>query len=224
MKARSHALLFDVDGTLVNNMSAHLEAWKRYLKSLGFNEKEEDIYDKVSGRTTIEVFQMYFGGVLTQEQLLNHYKQKEAIYKDIYAPSIREIPGLTALLKQALRLNLPMAITSAGGIDNIEFVINHLDIAGYFDTIVSGGDVVRGKPDPEIFLIAARRLNVDPCNCLVFEDSQAGLQGAFNAGMKSVAITTSDSREILAQNPAVIKVVDDYHDVDLEILLEQLPC
>ena len=62
------------------------------------------------------------------------------------------------------------------------------------------------------------------CNCLVFEDSQAGLQGAFNAGMKSVAITTSDSREILAQNPAVIKVVDDYHDVDLEILLEQLPC
>ncbi|MCE1254624.1 MAG: HAD family phosphatase [Anaerolineae bacterium] len=224
MKSANCALLFDVDGTMVDNMSAHLQAWKKYLKMLGLNEKEEDISRNISGRTTFEVFQLYLGNELSQDQLLNHHKQKEAIYKDIYASSIQEIPGLTTFLKQAVRLNLPMAITSAGGMDIIEFVINNIGVAGYFDTIVSGEDVARGKPDPEIFLKAAQRLNVEPQNCLVFEDSQPGLQGVYNAGMKAVAISTSYSHDELAQHPAVIKVIDDYHNLNIESLLEQICC
>jgi beta-phosphoglucomutase len=218
------ALLFDVDGTLVDNMPAHLKAWVKYLKFFGITDSDEQIFINISGKTTKEVLNYYFGNELTPQQVKDRSYEKETLYKQIYLPEMCEISGLTSLLNQARNLGVPMAIGSAGGIDNIKFVINNLKIADYFDVVISGGDVKHGKPDPEIFLKAASKLGVEPQKCLVFEDSLAGLEGAYNAGMKAVAITTGHPAEELDCLSSVIKVVDDFRDLDLESLLQKLPC
>ena len=131
---------------------------------------------------------------------------------------MKEVPGITALLEQAKKLGLPMAVASAAGIDNIEYVINNLKIAHYFKAIVCAQDVKHGKPDPEIFLLAAKRLGVEPSKCLVFEDSLVGVEGALNAGMKAVAVTTGHPAEKLAAYASVIKVVDNFVGLDLTSL------
>ena len=219
--AKFDAILFDVDGTIVDNMDAHLQAWVEYLGTLGINDRNDVIYKIVSGKTTREVIEYYFGKNLTEVQMRDHYRQKEALYKALYFPEMSGIAGVVDLFKQANELNVPMAVASAGGIDNVEFILNNLNLRQYFQEVVSARDVKRGKPDPEIFLLAAKRLGVDPSACLVFEDSKAGLEAATNAGMKAVAITTAMPASELEQYPAVIKIVDNYVGLDLEPLLEQ---
>ena len=216
------ALLFDLDGTIVDNMDSHLQAWVKYLGTLGILDSYDNIYKCVAGKTTQEVIRHYFGNNLTQEQIIEHYHKKESLYKKIYYPVLNEIPGIIGLLAEAKRLAIPMAIASAAGIDNIDFILDNLKIREYFKTVVSARDVVNGKPDPEIFLLAAKRLDVDPSVCLVFEDSFYGLEGAYRAGMKSVAITTGHSALELQQNPSVIKIVDNYIDFDLQALIEDI--
>jgi beta-phosphoglucomutase family hydrolase len=214
------ALLFDMDGTIVDNMYAHLRAWVEYFSTLGIVDNDDAVYNSVSGKTTQEVIRCYFGDNLTPEQIREHYNQKETLYKKIYRPVMHEIPGVIDLFKQAKNLGIPMAIASAAGIDNVDFILDNLKISDYFDTIVSARDVKNGKPDPEIFLLAAKRLNVDPSACLVFEDSIFGLEGAQNAGMRAVAITTGYPAAELQQYPAVIKIVDNYLGFDLETTAE----
>jgi beta-phosphoglucomutase family hydrolase len=216
------ALLFDLDGTIVDNMDSHLQAWVKYLGTLGVKDSDVNIYKSVAGKTTQEVIRTYFGNDLTQDQILEHYKQKEALYKKLYYPVLREIPGVIELLDQAQKLGIPMAIASAAGIDNIDFILDNLKIRKYFSAVVSAGDVKNGKPDPEIFLLAAKRLGMNPSVCLVFEDSIFGLEGAYRAGMKAIAITTAHSAAELKQNPAVIKVIDNYLGFGLESILEDV--
>ena len=213
------ALLFDLDGTIVDNMGYHVQAWAEYLRSYGIEDSLENVNQRVSGKTTEEVIRMYFGDDLSPDQIKDHYQKKESYYKKIYLPHLKENPGITKLLDQARQLNIPAAIASAAGIDNVAFVINNLKIAGYFKTIVSAADVSCGKPDPEIFLLAAKRLGVHPSSCLVFEDALAGLEGAQNAGMKAIAITTAHTAEKLSKYPAVIKVVDNFLDLDLKTII-----
>jgi beta-phosphoglucomutase len=222
MNAIYGALLFDVDGTLVDNMPAHLKAWSKYLRSFGIADSDEQIFINIAGKTTKEVLNYYFGNELTPQEVDLRSFEKENLYRQIYLPVMCEISGLSSLLNQARNLGLPMAIGSAGGIDNIEFVINNLKIANYFDAVISGGDVERGKPDPEIFLKVSHELGVEPQKCLVFEDSLAGLEGAYNAGMKAVAITTGYTVEELSHQASVIKVVNDFCNIDLEALFQNL--
>jgi beta-phosphoglucomutase family hydrolase len=215
------ALLFDMDGTIVDNMDIHLQAWVKYLATLGVKDSDANIYKSVAGKTTQEVISYYFGDNLTRDQIIEHYNQKESLYKKLYTPILRGIPGVMDLFKQAQRLGIPMAIASAAGIDNVDFILDNLKISQYFGAVVCSRDVKNGKPDPEIFLLAAKRLGVTPSTCLVFEDSLTGLDGAYRAGMKAVAITTGYSAAELRQNPSVIRVVDNYLGFDLETLLEQ---
>lgn len=212
------ALLFDLDGTVVDNMDYHIKAWVQYLKMHGVNDDEKVVYKKVAGKTTEEVIHDYFGDNLSEQEVQNHYRTKETLYKEIYLPHMKEVPGISALLKQAKDLGLPMAVASAAGIDNIEYVINNLNIAHYFKAIVCAQDVAHGKPDPEIFLLAAKRLGVDPAKCLVFEDSLVGVEGAQNAGMKAIAITTGHPAEKFAGYASVIRVVDNFVGLDLTTL------
>jgi beta-phosphoglucomutase family hydrolase len=216
------ALLFDMDGTLVDNMAVHVQSWVEYFLSLGVKDSAENVYIKVAGKTSEEVIRLYLGEDLPQSKVLEHYDHKENLYRKLYQPIIKEIPGVSSLLKQAKQMGLSMAIASAAGIDNIEFTLNNLEISGYFKTIVCAHDIKNSKPDPEIFLLAAERLGVNPDDCLVFEDALVGVEGAHRAGMKAVAITTGYPVEKFAQYPAVIKVVDNYLDLNLQELVEQV--
>ena len=143
--------------------------------------------------------------------------EKEAIYREIYAPIITPQPGLLAFLAEADSAGLRSAVGSSGYRVNVDFVLERCDIERYFSAIVAGDEVTRCKPDPEIYLTAAAKLGLKPSECIVFEDAEAGIEAAKRAGIKVVALATTFSREFLATTDADV-IVDDFTQVNVEML------
>lgn len=143
---------------------------------------------------------------------------KEERYQEIYKPYLDLIPGLFAFLRKAEEHDIKMAIGSAAPPFNVDFVLDNLNIRGYFPVIVSGVDVVESKPHPEVFLKAADLLGVSPASCIVFEDAPKGVEAAANAGMKSVVVTTMHSEEEFAAYENVVMYIKDYTDPRLSTL------
>ena len=143
--------------------------------------------------------------------------QKEAIYREIYAPIITPQPGLKEFLAEAERNGLKSAVGSSGYRVNVDFVLERCDIARYFSAIVAGDEVTRCKPDPEIYLTAASKLGLRPEECVVFEDAEAGIESAKRAGVKVVALATTFSREFLEKSDADY-IINDFRDIDIATL------
>ena len=142
---------------------------------------------------------------MTDEEAAPYYLEKEAMYREIYKPYINPVPGLIELLQQLKKNGIPMAIATSGITVNIEFMFNHLPIKEYFKEVVHSSHIKKGKPDPEIYLKTAERLNVNPSECIVFEDALVGIQSAKGAGMKVIALTTTHTKKELAAADLVIK-------------------
>ena len=153
---------------------------------------------------------------MTEDEASGYYLEKEEIYRKMYKADIAPITGLQDFLEELYKHKIAMAIATSGIQVNIDFMFDHVPIKKYFEKIVNSGDVSKGKPDPEIFLKAAEVLHVPAENCIVFEDSMAGVQAGKSAGMKVVALTTTHTLEELKKADLVIK---DYGEIDLERLL-----
>lgn len=193
------AIIFDMDGTMINNMPYHAMAWKKFCKQHGLDLTDEEFKQKISGKKNNEIFQIIFKRELTSEEAEKFAEEKESIYREIYKDHIHEIPGLKSLVKKIRGMNIPVAIATTAPQKNREFALEMLGIPfSDFAIIVGDEEVSKGKPDPEIYLKTAQGLGIEPSKCLVFEDSPAGVESAKNAGMKVVAITSSHSHEELA--------------------------
>lgn len=201
------AVIFDLDGTLVDNNSYHLETWKKYLENMGRNISEEEYNANINGRTNRDVIEYIFGRKMNEEEILKYSLEKEALYREIYQPYIQPVPGLMELLEIFSNKNIPMAIATSGIQPNIDFMFGHIPIKKYFKTVVNSSHITKGKPDPEIYLKAASILNVPPKNCLVFEDAVVGIKSAKAAGMKVIAIATTQPKEELS---IADMIIDDY--------------
>ncbi len=207
---RSRAFIFDMDGTLVDNARYHTQAWLQMLADLGQQVTAEELHRWSSGKTNGQILRHVLGPGLSDEQIAELAERKETRYRAAYGPHRKLVAGLDRFLREATRQGVPMAVATSAGRVNIEFVLDELDILPLFGAIVSGGDVRTGKPDPEVFLLAAQRLGVDPKRCLVFEDSLVGIEAAIRAGMKAVAITTSFGAQAFAGQPGVVLVIQDF--------------
>jgi HAD superfamily hydrolase (TIGR01509 family) len=152
---------------------------------------------------------------MSQEEAEKYYLKKEEIYREMYKPQIKAIPGLEKFLEDLDKHNITMAIATSGIQVNIDFMFEHVPIKQYFNKIINSNDIEKGKPDPEIFLKTAEELGILPENCVVFEDSIAGVQSGKAAGMKVVALTTTHTKEELGEADLVI---DDYRAIDFEKL------
>jgi beta-phosphoglucomutase len=139
---------------------------------------------------------------------MKHTLEKEALYRKIYKPFIKPVPGLIAFLEILKSKNIPLAIATSGIQPNIDFMFENIPIKKYFKTVVNSSHIKKGKPDPEIYLKAALLLNVDSKNCLVFEDAAVGIKSAKAAGMKVIAVATTQPKEELAEAD---EIVDDYN-------------
>src|SRR5688500_2754831 len=185
------AVIFDVDGVLVDSYQAHYEGWIRAGKTWGFSITEEQ-FVKTFGRTSREVivdtFKMTW---LSDEQIKRLDEHKEALYREIVAESFPEMDGAGQLLDALHQAGFALAVGSSGPPPNVDVVIDHLGRRHLFGAMVTGIDVTRGKPDPQVFLLGAQRLGVLPANCVVVEDAPAGIAAAKNAGMKSVGIVST---------------------------------
>ena len=143
--------------------------------------------------------------------------EKEAIYREIYAPTITPQAGLVAFLESLKSNNLLCAVGSSGYRLNVNFVLEKCNIEPYFKAIVAGDEVTRCKPDPEIYLTAATKLGLQAEECIVFEDAEAGIEAAKRAGMKVIVLATTFSREFLQTTDADY-IIDDFRDIDIELL------
>ena len=210
------AVIFDLDGTLLDNNDVHLKAWKQYLKENEKDISDEDFKENISGRTNKDAIEHIYQKEMTEDEASKYYLEKEEIYRKMYQADIAPIAGLQHFLEELYKHKIAMAIATSGIQVNIDFMFDHVPIKKYFNTIVNSGDVSKGKPDPEIFLKAAEALHIPKENCIVFEDSIAGVQAGKSAGMKVVALTTTHTSEELKEADLVIK---DYNDINFERLM-----
>ena len=203
----TRAVIFDLDGTLLDNNPYHLKSWIKYLEKNQRNITEEEYNANINGRTNKDVIAYIHGKDMSDEDALKYSLEKEALYREIYQPFIEPVKGLLAFLQILAEKNIPMAIATSGIQPNIDFMFEHVPVKKYFNVVVNSSHIKKGKPDPEIYLKAASLLGVEPANCLVFEDAVVGISSAKAAGMKVVAIATTQPKEELA---GADKIIDDY--------------
>jgi beta-phosphoglucomutase family hydrolase len=212
------ALIFDLNGTMIDDMAYHGEVWFDILNKLGAGLDKAQVKKQLYGKNE-ELLERVFGkGHFSEAQLQEISMEKERTYQEIFLPHLALIAGLPELLEKAARLNIPMAIGSAAIRFNIDFVLDNLNIRHYFKAIVSADDVANGKPDPETFLKCAALLGVTQGGCIVFEDAPKGVETARNAGMKAVVITTAHPAEDFAQYDNALMFISDYTDERLSRL------
>ncbi len=205
------ALIFDMDGTLVDNMSFHAQAWPIWARREGLYLSDEEVLSRTHG--TISDIVARFFPEKTSGERFEIGERKEALYRELYAPHLRLLPGCADLLDFARAAKMPVALATAGDATNIAFTVDGLQIRAYFDVFVGGEDVSVGKPDPEVFLIAAQKLGVSPEKCLVFEDSPAGVEAARRAGMKCIVVNPMTPREDFGEISHVMRWARDYREI-----------
>ena len=204
-KMGASGVIFDLDGTLVDNNAFHLKSWKQYIKNLGREISEEDYNANINGRTNKDAAEYIFGKKMTNDEALVYALEKEAVYREMYAPFIQPVDGLLEFLNILYELNIPMAIATSGIQVNIDFMFEHIPIRKYFTVVVNSAHITNGKPDPEIYLKAAELLGVPPERCLVFEDAVVGINAAKAAGMKVIAISTTHPEDELQGADLIVR-------------------
>jgi len=212
-------LLFDLNGTMINDMEYHTLAWYSIMtEDLGAALNYESVKKEMYGKNH-EVLERVFGkDKFSPAEIERLSVDKEKRYQEGYLPHLALIAGLDNFLERAKTAQIPMAIGSAAIPFNIDFVVDGLDIRHYLDAIVSADDVQMSKPDPETFLKAAAALGVAPADCLVFEDAPKGVESALNAGMQCLVLTTTHSLEEFDGYPNILGYITDYNDAKLNLL------
>ena len=200
-----NAAIFDLDGTLIDNNTYHLQSWLQYLKDKNREMTEEEYKANVNGRTNKDVIEYIYQRKMDDKEAMKYAHEKEAIYRELYAPYIKPVAGLLELLEKLRSLSIPMAIATSGIQVNIDFLFEHIPIRSYFDVIVNSAHISKGKPDPEIYIKTAELLKVSPAECLVFEDAVVGINSAKAAGMKVVGVLTTHKAEELSGADILIK-------------------
>ena len=214
------AFIFDMDGTLVDNMRFHTEAWGKMLEENGVRMNAHDFLVKTAGKTNREILPGVFGEI-SDERILALGERKESLYRELFLPVRRPLAGVVEFLEESKRLGIKMAVATAAPVGNMEFILDGLDLRRFFDAITTADDIVNGKPDPEIFLRSAERLGVTPENCIVFEDAVGGFEAAHRAGMKSIGIATVNSIEDILKFASVVEAHADFSGLSPQDLIEK---
>lgn len=188
------AFLFDLNGTVINDMQFHIQSWYQILNGLGATISYEETKLQCYGKNE-ELLERIFPGRFTDEEMKAMIIEKERRYQENFRPYLKLIDGLGEFLEASYKANIKMAIGSAAIPFNIDYILDGLQLYKYFPVVVSAYDVVESKPHPETFLLCAEKLNVPASDCIVFEDSPKGVEAAARAGMKTVVITTMHTED-----------------------------
>ncbi|MFP4620742.1 MAG: HAD family hydrolase [Bacteroidales bacterium] len=216
------AVIFDMDGVLVDNKHIHRKAWVEFCKKHNHPIKEED-FDKIGfGKTNKEYLSFFFQCEVSESEAVKLGEEKERIYRDIIEHKIEPVKGLIPLLQKIKdQYGFKTAVASSAPRTNIDFVMEKLKIYDYFDVLVDESMVHEGKPNPDIYMKAAQLLEVMPEHALVFEDSLFGVEAALRAGMHVAALTTSHERKELSDS-LVWKIMKDFTEIRPEEIKELL--
>lgn len=211
------AFLFDLNGTIIDDMDYHVSAWRGIVNELGANISMKQMKEECYGKNA-ELLERILPGRFSESEKERLGIEKEKKYREYFRPYLKLLPGLVNFLNWAQAREIKMGIGSSAIIPNIDFVLDGLHIRHFFSAIVSADDVAHSKPDPETFLKCAELLKTDPADCIVFEDSPKGVETALNARMKAVVLTTMHQEQEFVNYSNIICFAKDFTGIERDII------
>jgi HAD superfamily hydrolase (TIGR01509 family) len=216
----AYLAIFDHDGVLVDSLEFHQDAWFEMGRRTGLNFTPEFIHETF-GMTNPSIFRRLLGDSISPDQIQHYSDLKEECYRDLARGKIHLMNGVRPVLDSLTAHGVKLAIGSSGVRPNLELTVTECELDGRFAAIASLEDITRGKPDPQVFLVAAAKSGALAVRSVVFEDAPVGIQAAKAAGMYAVALTTTHPASALAAAGAD-EVVDNLAGYDIARLLERL--
>jgi beta-phosphoglucomutase len=197
------AVIFDMDGVLVDSYAAHFDSWKKSSARFGLTMTETD-FAATFGRTSRDIIRHLWPNKFDDAQIAAFDAAKESDYRDILRAKLPVMLGAEDLIAALHQAGFAMAIGSSGPKENVAVVVGGLKNGSFITQTVNGSEVKHGKPDPQVFLLAAQKLGITPQNCAVIEDAPAGVEAAHRAGMFSIGLLGTAPRDALAKHANVV--------------------
>ncbi|HXH74826.1 MAG TPA: HAD family phosphatase [Bacteriovoracaceae bacterium] len=196
--------IFDMDGVVVDNHRYHFAAWMSFSERHKFKLNADIYREQFNGKTNSDLFRLIFGEI-SDEQVRKYAEEKEGFYRSLYREHMKAHTGLIEFLDYLEKNKIKIALGTSAPVENVDFTLDTLNLRKYFPVIVDGSQVDKGKPDPQVYLLCAYKLGLEPKECVVFEDSMAGLESGARAGCTIVGIATSHKAfELIPQTDKII--------------------
>ena len=207
-----------MDGTIVNSLPCHKRAWIETFGKRGRDFTDDD-FKWANGRKNEEIIPRILDLKMSLEEVNLIANEKEATFRRLVKDNIKALPGAVELIRSLAEVKMQLALVSSTPKENIELITKTMGIKKYFNLFINGGDVKEGKPNPQAFLLAAKKLGVEPKNCVVMEDAVVGVQAAKRAGMYCVAVTNAYRREDISEADIVVNSLEEITVKTIEELL-----
>lgn len=219
LKLQNHkgpgAVIFDMDGVLVNSNPFHVEKWVEFLREQGIPFNEADLPRQILGHGNHDCFLAFFGPDLPKKEMIEMEEMLEERFRKTFGPHAELLPGLMTLIEELRKAGMPLGVASSAVRENVEFILETLKLDSVFSGVTTGSDFPRPKPDPGIYLLAAQKLGVPPSDCVAFEDSFVGIEAAKRAGMKCIGLASTFPARDLRSKTDADNVIESFHDVTL---------
>ncbi|MFX1573505.1 MAG: HAD family hydrolase [Promethearchaeota archaeon] len=218
----NYCVIFDMDGVLADTEPIHFESWVKMANEIGAKFTRE-FFKQTFGQQSPTITRKLVGPSIDETLIIQWSNLKESYYREMVKDKLELLPGVIDIIKDLKSEGFKLAIGSSGPSENVELLLTTLKIKNLFDNIITAADVRKGKPEPDVFLVAANLLGIDPKKCIVIEDAPVGIQAANNAGMKSIALTTTHNTEelqeanLVVQDLSLISINDIKKLLDIEI-------
>ncbi len=208
-------VLFDMDGVIVDSNPAHKIAIGLFCKNHNRLVDDAFLQSRIYGRTNHEWIPELFENTLSEAELLEYADEKERLFRDVFKKDLYPVEGIIEFIDHLKNNGFKMAVATSAPGENAEFILSGLGIKNRFDAVLDSSHVKKGKPNPDVYMKAAAALGLPPEQCIVVEDSLAGVQAGKSAGCKVIGITTTHSREELN---ACDLVIDDFRGLEMRYL------
>lgn len=212
---KKFGVLFDMDGVIVDSNPVHKIAIQQFCKKYQLKLTEEKLATKVWGRQNKDWIPAVFERTLNSDELENYSHEKEKLFRELYENEIQPLKGLESFLIDLEKHHIPSAVATSAPLENVDFILAKTGLRKYFRSVLYDKHVDKGKPEPEIYIKAAAALNFKPSECIVFEDSLAGVKSGLAAGCKVVGVLTTHTKEELKGTHLNIR---DFSEINLEDL------